>query len=385
MNKIIVFGVNIQNTLGLIRSIGEKGMRVILLLEPYPKGSCYVKYSKYLEKVHYLSSTEQGLEILQKEYWNEPEKPILLFGGDPPICLIDKYYDELKSKFFIFNAGRSGRINFFMDKINTFPLAEKCGLSTIKTWYIKDIYDLPKDITFPCLIKGNNSTESTKMDMYICHNIEELKNRLRAGAEYLVQEYIEKEYEINAVGLSYNHGKDIFLPAVVRKIRDEIHRQSGYIRLDEVKNYPLLDVSAIQKFVAEIGYEGIFSVEFIYSNGKYHFLEINMRNDGCGYLYTAAGINYPYLWVLFNQGKLTKEVLDSVQYKTPYYLMHEDDIYNMFEGIVPIKQWFIECIKADAHFIMNWRDPMPFIVSTLIHVRQACKMVLRKVFEINIR
>lgn len=385
MNKLIVFGVNIQNTLGLIRSIGEKGIPVILLLEPCMKGTCYVKYSKYLKKIHYLKSTEEGLDVLKKEYWNESVKPILLFGGDPPICLLDKHYDELKDHFALFNAGTSGRINFFMDKINTFPVAEESGITTINTWYVTDIHNLPDDITFPCLTKGNNSTGSTKHDMYVCKNREELVNCLREGVEYLIQEYIVKEYEVNAVGLSYNHGKNIFLPAVVRKIRDEIHRQSVYIRLDDVKDYPTLDLTAIQKFVEAIGYEGIFSVEFIHSQDKYYFLEINMRNDGCGYLYTAAGINYPYLWVLYNQGKLTQDVLESIKFKTPYYLMHEDDMYNMFEGVVSVGQWLKECIKADAYFIMNWRDPMPFIVSTWIHIRQACKMVLRKVFKINIR
>ena len=35
--KVIIFGNNLLNTLGLIRSVGMKGYEVILLLEPIKK------------------------------------------------------------------------------------------------------------------------------------------------------------------------------------------------------------------------------------------------------------------------------------------------------------------------------------------------------------
>lgn len=60
-------------------------------------------------------------------------------------------------------------------------------------------------------------------------------------------------------------------------------------------------------------------------------------------------------------------------------------MYNIVEGKLSIWQWLKDFHKSGAFFIMNRRDPMPFVVSTLIHVRQACKMVLRKMFKINIR
>lgn len=52
--KVIIFGNNLQNTLGLIRSVGMKGYEVILLLEPIKKSDCYVRHSKYISKIHYL-------------------------------------------------------------------------------------------------------------------------------------------------------------------------------------------------------------------------------------------------------------------------------------------------------------------------------------------
>ena len=40
--------------------------------------------------------------------------------------------------------------------------------------------------------------------------------------------------------------------------------------------------------VFELGFSGLFSVEFLIKKGVSYFLEINMRNDGVNYLYTVT-------------------------------------------------------------------------------------------------
>ena len=384
MTKVIIFGNSFLNTLGLIRSVGLKGYPVILLLEPVKKCQCYVRHSKYITKIHYLKSVEEGLQVLFNEYGNENEKPVVLCGSDSIICMLDAHYNMLKEKFHIFNAGEQGRINYFLDKINTFSIAKDCGFTLIKSWLVTDIKNLPIGITYPCLIKGNNSTESTKGDMFICHNEAELKDCLHEGVEYLIQEYIQKEYELDIVGLAYNQGKKVFAPAVVRKIRETLYRQSDYIRLDDIKEYSNFNPNIISNFLRKLSYEGIFSIEVIYSKGKYYFLEINMRNDGTSWLYTVAGINYPYLWTLYCVGKLTDEILSTIRFTNHLYLMSENDVYNMFGGSISFVQWIKDFYKSGAFFIMNAKDPKPFFFSTLNHIRQFGKLILRKTLHINI-
>ena len=38
-----------------------------------------------------------------------------------------------------------------------------------------------------------------------------------------------------------------------------------------------------------------------------------MRNDGCGWLYTSGGINYPYLWIKYCEGNLTQDIINDVK------------------------------------------------------------------------
>ena len=376
--KVIIFGNSHHNTLGLVRSVGEIGIRPILLLEPCDLGFCCVRFSKYIAKIHYLKDLADGLNVLHNEYWNETEKPIILVAGDPTMCLLDAHYDELKDHFYIFNArGGQGRINYFMDKVNQFPVAAQSGFELIRTWCVNTKSDFPSDIVYPCLTKGNNSTTSSKGDMFICKNRESLKKCLRDGVEYLVQEYIEKEYELDIIGLAWNHGRDVYVPAVVRKIRDDIHRQSAYERLDDINDYADFDISKIKAFVGEVGYEGIFSIETICRDHKYYFLEANFRNDGCGYLYTAGGINYPYLWIKYCEGECMQELVASVKPNFSVHMMSAEDVWNCLEGKVPIFRWIGAWLRVEAHAVRNYRDMKPYFYLLWIFARQGFLRVLR--------
>lgn len=376
MNKVIVFGGSHHNTLGLIRSLGEKGLPVICLLHTHNKRDAGLRFSKYITTLHCVRTPEEGVELLRTTYWNEPEKPILLFASDPAVVAVDACYDEFKTKFFFFHA--QGKVSHYMNKLNTFPLAEAAGLRVIKTWPHRAGTPLPEGITYPCLIKGNNSTTSSKEDSCICKTESELTTRLRDGVDYLIQEYIEKEYELLLLGLARNQGKDIFIPSIVHKIRDDICRQSGYIQMDRVDDHPSLKIDSIQKLIQSIGYEGIFSIEFLYRDGDYYFLEVNLRNDGCGYFYTSAGVNYPWLWVKSCRGEDLTADLATIKPKIPYTLISFDDIKNLLEGKVSFFRWLHDLLTADAFFVFNLKDPLPGLHDTWLHLRQGIKRLLRK-------
>lgn len=382
MNKTIIIGNPLANTYGMARSLKKQGREVILILEPSRFDT--IKYSRYVDKIHKVEKLDDIIPTLLNNYGNEPNPPVLFCGSDTTISLIDNNYDLLKDRFVFFNAGKQGLINCYMNKCGTFPIAEKHGFSIIKTWVIKQKDSIPNDIVYPCLIKGNNSTKSTKQDMAICSNLDELKQSLKDGIEYLVQEYIQKEYELDIIGLSCNHGENVLIPAVVRKIRDELQRQSCYFRLDDIRDYPDLNVDKLKEFIHELKYEGIFSIEVLAYGGKYYFLEANLRNDGCAWVYTAAGINYPHLWALYGEKQLDTENMEQLKASTPLFLMSQDDIYNLIEGKVSFIQWLKDFHKAGASFNAYFKDPLYTLMDLSIHVKQGLKLVLRKCFSVNI-
>lgn len=138
MNKVIIIGGFHHNTYGLIRSLGEVGINSDVILEPCQPKVNWLFASKYIIRTYILSEDENLVDYLLNTYSDEKEKPVVYCGSDSSISLLDNAYNLLKEKFYIFNAnGKQGRINHYMNKEAMFPLAEECGLTTIKTWHLK--------------------------------------------------------------------------------------------------------------------------------------------------------------------------------------------------------------------------------------------------------
>ena len=110
-----------------------------------------------------------------------------------------------------------------------------------------------------------------------------------------------------------------------------------------------------------MGYSGLFSVEFLLSDREAYFLEINLRNDGNGYLPTYGGVNLPYQWYLaMTDNQL---ILSSL----PKYINHDFIMMREFSDImIPIKygysyfKWFKDYLHVDCFLYWNKKDKMPY-------------------------
>ena len=369
--KVLIIGGNQYNTLGLIRSTGEKGLPVYLFLEHQDDlSNCYLRFSKYIKEIYHLGELSEVLTLLRTHFMNEESKPVILCASDASVCLLDRHYDELKENFHFFNAGEQGRISHLMSKTNIFDIASDSGLKLIKTWQFNGTSHLTEEILYPCFTKPANSALYAKAGIGVCDSASELEERLRDCSELLVQEYIDKDYEININGFSYNNGRDVQFDAVCRKIRDYPDRQSQYMVLEDISQHPYIDFDTIRRLVHSIGYEGLFSVEFLIKNDVSYFLEINMRNDGTNYLYTLGGYNYPFLWYLYCLGKLDSEHLDHRCLNKPLYLMQWSDFSDVVHKRITLSQWVKDFSRVRAFYVLNIRDIKPFISQVWQYMRR---------------
>ena len=68
----IVLAIEHYNPLGVIRSLGEAGVKPVFIAI---KGrGTFASASKYVSKVHYVDSVEEGYEVLLREYGDVAEK-----------------------------------------------------------------------------------------------------------------------------------------------------------------------------------------------------------------------------------------------------------------------------------------------------------------------
>ncbi|WP_196213621.1 ATP-grasp domain-containing protein [Bacteroides cellulosilyticus] len=357
-NQIIVIGTDHHNTLGIIRSLGEEGKSPIVML-PNLK-SAFITDSKYLSKVIWFDKPNDIIDLLLRNYVDELNKVIVICSEDTSISVIDSHYDLLKDFFLLPNAKKQGRINHFLNKDNMHELAMEVGLTVPKTWYLKNGDALPTNIDFPCISKPCSSVVGGKNEICVNRNIWELKANTASDKDFIAQIFIEKDYELNMVALAYNHGNDFIIPGVIRKIREYPVNSgsSSFSVLDDCKKFPEIEVEKIKNFVREIGYEGLFSVEFVVKDGVAYFLEINMRNDGNGYVPTSMGINLHYLWCKYLVGE---PIAQPSNINTPYYFMADTrDWVHVIKGRVSIKRWLEDRKKTRCYLLYNEKDKKPF-------------------------
>lgn len=358
-HSVVVFATEHYNTLGLIRSLGEAGMEPDYIAV---KGKAKVaSTSKYINKCYFVDSIEEGYEILLREYGDLEEKVIVLCMEDKVLGIMDEHYDEINHKFIMFSSGAKGRTLEFMDKFKILELAKKYGLKTLDTIVVNK-GDIPDNLAYPIITKSISPTVGGwKSDVHICENEEELKkayNSIRSP-QVVIQKYIEKKNEYCLDGISFNRGKSVLIPI-----------ESTYNYL--IKGYysPYMTVvpflnddmqKALNGMFAEIGFEGIYSVEFLIDQQDvYYFSEINFRHSTWGYAATVAGTNMPELWV---KGMIEGSIpADSKKKFEPFTAMVEPIDYQkrVVEREMELKEWVGEFLDCKCPFYFNKYDLEPF-------------------------
>ncbi len=363
-NKAIVIGGEHHNTLGVVRSLGEQGIEVYLI--SISEGYSYVSKSKYLRKS--WITTENGIiKILVNEFNDEKYKPIIIPTSDTAVKIIDSNLDRLKDKYILSNAeNMKGRIVNLMNKRTMNQIAHDSGLNVPKFWKVlldQDSYVIPKDIIYPCIVKPLVSVDGTKLDIARCNTeleLVECLNRLKKKYKrIMIQEYIQKDVEIGLIGCVTANKKEIVIPGVIKKIR-EYPMESGSASFAEISNdFSIIDLNNVYTFLHNLGYIGIFDMEFLYADGKVYFIEVNFRNGGNGYSLTKAGVNIIYYWYIEATGFDTYSMRKIIS-KDLKFMMDTRDVRHVLNGDLKLIKWIKDLLSTKAFLFFNIRDLRPF-------------------------
>lgn len=302
-HKHIVFGFDHYNTLGAIRSLGEKGIMPIVILRDANGHAVFVPNSKYVGKLHVVKTAEDGLTVLLNYYSEESNKPFVYSCDDFVENCLDNHYEELKDSFYFFDGGESGIISQYMDKDSINKLAIECGCVVPKGEVLKR-GELPKELKYPVITKSIKSISGGwKDDVYICKSETELLSAYSKikSENLLIEEYIEKKNELCLDGFCINHGEDVFIPFQTTYIRIANGKYGNYMTLESFNNIEVYN--QICQILRRTRFNGIFSVEFLIDkNDKLYFLEVNFRNSTWSYAFTFGGVNMLYEWAIATLG-----------------------------------------------------------------------------------
>lgn len=359
MDFAIVIGANHHNTLGVVRSLGE--MNVIVHLILVGNSGSFVLKSKYISCSRIVKSKDEVLGCLIENYPPSSDKIVLFPCNDKVAEVIDVNYSLLSQRFILPNINNSpNQISIAMNKDFMQEVAVEAGLITPKYCVLHQNNKLPDDIAFPCITKTLRSVDGSKSDIIVCYNRDELIKAIKPENDYLIEDFIEKEYELNVLGCSLDHGDIVFVPGVIRKIREWPHKKgsSSFSAVYSLEDYGL-SKEVIDKFIKSLKYEGLFSIEFISKDGVNYFLEVNLRNDGNGYISTSMGLNLAYIFYSYSRTHKVQQDNDYQRY--PFYFMEDfTDIKHVMSHNITFKEWR-ECHKKVNCFLCyNSKDSKPF-------------------------
>lgn len=363
--KVIVFGDDMHNTYGVIRSLGEAGI-LSYFIDVNTKDFSFVEKSRYIKKCWRVETADKGIITLIQQFGFEEQKPVVICTSDSTIHAIDIQYDVLEPMFLIPNARhKQGEITRLMDKNVMREFANKAGFDLIHSinLNLRNFCESEiDDIKYPCLVKPTTSLEGTKSDIRICHSRGELCGVLEELSTYIhfveIQDYIKKDIELLLMGCVLQSG-EVIMPLFLGKKREDPKLEGSTAWAICTRDYPGFDISKVQRFFDEIGYYGLFSIEYLVKGGKQYFLEVNLRNDGNGYAPTFGGVNLPYIWVMDAVGEDVSKLKRQIE--KDFYAQVETTDY----GYLKCKPymlfiWLYDIVKTECFLVANKIDPYPW-------------------------
>lgn len=361
-NKVLIVGSAHHNTLGLVESLGQKGIKPYVILNATPQDNWLLK-SKYVEKGWITHDNNKLLEIMIQNFSDPINKTIVLVASDKMAVLLDENYESLAPYFIIPTVKENGSLSKWMSKQKMVALAHDVGLDTPETWVLTSD-TIPQGIVYPCITKAISSVEGSKSNLSICKNRSDLAAFLKDQGHcktILVSQYIEKIYEFQFLGCSLNSGEDIIISGRTHIDRPNNINNTYFLKFDKVEEEFGDTINKVKRFIKETGYSGVFSVEFLRGQGgKNYFTEMNFRNDGNAICQTAAGINIPYIYYLYYSGGDYLKELQSSNVKTTW-LMPELFYFKFFlKREFGFKEWLRNMKKATCYTTYFSQDKAPF-------------------------
>lgn len=357
MNKVIIWGADDINTLGLVREMGEDEVDFLFLRKGKPNAasrSCYVKES------YEVSTNQEALSYLIETYKNSESKPIIITSGDGISAFINNHKEKLEAYFVIPGCETIGNVEKYTDKNTMVELARRIGILCPDSKFVK--WDSSLDgILYPCIIKPSHQTGNhyNEFKFRVCKDAKTLRKLLsevRHDSEFVVQSYIKAKEEVVVVGARMWDGKTIISGAIIRDRLTCGISGHGYI----TSNVPsCIDVKKIESYLEEIGYYGLFSFEYGIMDSKAYFYEVNLRNDGTTHCFYNVGAKLALSYV-YSAAGLDYTEINSIVTQDAWFIDELYDFHNVLEGVIPYKRWKQEMKQASVYRYYDKNDTQPY-------------------------
>ena len=374
MNKVIVIGHDCVNVLGLVQSLGREGVDVTAILEC--EKSELIRHSNYAKEIIPVSDFEEVVEVLLTRFAGEEKIPVFP-AADGVALILNQNYEHLEEHFLIEHLTGAYTMEQLMSKELQIELAIKHKFNVPYSVCLSKPFCAPETMVYPCIVKPLVSCLGDKRDIFIAQNAEELKdileNRVSFSESVIIQQFIQRDYEYCMMGCAFKDGH-VYIPLTDRpvKFNHNLHEASTINYIEPVTGEIAVEVEKIKTLMNEVGYVGLFSVEFMHERNKdiVYFTEINFRNDGTNSFIVHGGVNLPYLHYQDLLGLPHKKYTPISESKK--YIWEGIHFSNLITRGITFREWLNDLKGVDGFLYYFKDDKAPFFY-------QFVNKILRKI------
>lgn len=388
--KVVIIGLYFNNRLALLRSLGEAGYEISIIIIGCNKKRPIDSYSKYVTNYYQCQEeTEDALiHVLTTYCIDEKQKVLLIPSDDFSVFVLDNNYNKLE-KFFLFPNihEKQGAIIEWMDKEKQKILAQEIGLNVANSKSVKILngkYSVPLNITYPCFTKVQSFALKAKRILHRCDNEQELRKALDSICEQhkdidvMIEDFkfIEREYAV----VGFSNGSEVIIPGIIEMLSMGIGNGIGVSKTGEivpVKGYEEL-IKKFERYVVEIGFVGIFDIDFYLCNNVFYFGELNLRFGGSGYVVIKKGVNLPVMMARTllgeNMDGMQKEINNSSTYANEKVCLQ-----NWYAGYMTTKEYLHILRSSDFLLMKDENDPVPEKMYKRNFIKLRLKRMIKKI------
>ena len=357
-NRVIIWATDNYNSLALLRQVSQGGCSIDFVI--HGRAGITVK-SRYIQKYVETQNYDEAFKYLMDNYVHEDTKPIILTSGDGIIAFIDQHKAEIERLFVVPGTTVSGLITKYNDKYEMTQLAAKHGIVVPQSYLIRwdsETSGLP----YPLMVKPSHEQPGrhNEFKFKACRSEKELQHVLgfvQKDSVFIAQQLIEKEKDLLVYGARMWDGK-VVLAGSLETDRFATGQGSSFGRV--VKNIPsCINSDAIEGFLNEIDYYGLFSFEYGLKEGKAYFFEVNLRNDGTSSFFFQSGANIALAYV-YSSADLDYSKVPTRVTEERWYMDEVYDCINVKQGHVSKQQWEKERAQVTAFKFRDEEDMEPY-------------------------
>ena len=297
--------------LGIARSLGERGVRVIGLTSQHRVFGNFTRHAKVIFSPDSRNEPEALAAFLVRLGRDLGGRAIIYPTRDDDVVFLDRHRQELEPYFSPVIAG-SEALEASLNKWNTFQAARRAGVATPGAWMVESAGDLERaarETRYPCVLKplsAHHWRQGANWELVGARKAIGIASEAELRAEYLeiaradkralVQEMVPGGDDCLLIAAGYMDRQGRWAAGFNTQKVVQIPEGFGTGCIVQCVDRPEL-FERTARLLAAIGYTGIAEVEYKWDAGdqEYKLIEINPRPWDQHRLGNACGVELMYL------------------------------------------------------------------------------------------